>query len=227
MILSTEPYLSAFGRDRASDDGGDESASTTEARSYDRCMVDIETLGTEPGCAVVEIAAARFDKTGCGATETWSVSPASNKEAGLSVDPETVAWWLDQSDTLHSQVTGGQPLAVVLEELAGFYDGCREVWAKSPLFDVAILNAAYDAVGGPTPSWHYSETRDVRTVAALPGIIAAPPMDEDDAVEGQAHEALADVQHQVRQVVCGLRLLEQFVDRIDHSLRMHTAVVPE
>ena len=158
----------------------------------ERVMVDIETLGREPGCVVVSIGAVRF---GYGIKDELDldVAPTSCQRAGLDIDAETLAWWLTQGEAARSQLLGGQPLAEALDELASFIPAeNKEVWAKSPAFDLAILEAAFEAVGQPTP-WEFYETRDVRTIVNLECAV-------DIDHQGIEHDAVDDARFQARQV---------------------------
>jgi len=67
----------------------------------ERIMVDIETLGTDPGAAIVSIGAVRFSTTNdaAGAIEAEffeSVALESCDAYGLDIDGSTVEWWLGQ-----------------------------------------------------------------------------------------------------------------------------------
>jgi len=154
----------------------------------DRIMLDIETLGTEPGCAIVAIGACRFDSRHVGQTFEASVDLESNGEAGLEIDHETLSWWLTQDKQAREQLTGGESLAEALDRLAGFVDDADEIWANSPTFDCEILAAGYEAVGEDLP-WHYWQLRDFRTLKEL-GI------DGDVEREGVKHDAVDDAVYQ-------------------------------
>jgi len=166
----------------------------------DRVMLDIETLGTEPGAAILSIGAVRFGPRELGATFHRSVALQSCEAAGLTIDAETLEWWLGQGADAREVLTGGVPLADALAALAEFYGDADEVWANSPAFDCAMLETAYEAVGQEAP-WAYYEQRDVRTIEALPG---AADVDHD----GVAHDALDDAKHQARSVAATLGRLE-------------------
>jgi len=166
-----------------------------------RIMLDIETLGTEPGAAILSIGACTFDRDGVGETLHRSVGLQHCQAAGLEIDAETLQWWLDQDETAAVDLlTTGAPLTNVLEALQSFCAGADEVWANSPKFDAAILEAAYDAVDRGVP-WEFHELRDVRTLRALPGAVEL----EQDGTE---HDALDDAVHQAREVAATLRALE-------------------
>jgi len=154
----------------------------------DRVMIDIETLGTEPGAAIIAIGAVRFDRSGPGEEFYKSVSIKSCQEHGLEIDAGTLEWWLGQDDAAREQLAGGDALPEVLWQLDEFVDGADEVWACSPSFDCKLLASAFDAVGLTEP-WMYYELRDYRTVRELP---IAGEMDQD----GADHDALADAKLQ-------------------------------
>ncbi|AFH21992.1 exonuclease [environmental Halophage eHP-14] len=160
-------------------------------------MLDIETLGTEPGAVIVSVGGVRFSTNGLGATFYRKVDVESCEDAGLEIDSETLKWWWEQDDDARDALSGGDELADVLDAFGHFYDGCDEVWAKSPIFDVALLEAAYAAVDQESP-WEFWETRDVRTVMDLPCAEELP----DDGTE---HHALDDAKRQARNVAATLK----------------------
>jgi len=163
----------------------------------DRVMLDLETLGTEPGCAILSIGAVQFGVDDLGATFHRSLDLTECQEYGLGIDAETLQWWLDQSSDVQTVLTdGGDTVAGALTDFANFADGVGEIWAKSPAFDCAILEAVYDQLALDRP-WDYWQTRDVRTALAL--------ADVDVKREGAEHDALADATHQARQVQQVLR----------------------
>jgi hypothetical protein len=169
-------------------------------------MLDIETLGLEPGAAILSIGACTFDADGVSKTFYRSIDLETCQDRGLTIDADTLQWWLEQEAAAQEQLTGGVTLAGALRELstwAGGY-GVEEWWADSPKFDMGHLEAAYDAVG-LTPLWDFYELRDVRTVQSLPGAVE---IDQD----GTAHDALDDAVHQAREVAATLRALGDDLD---------------
>jgi len=163
-----------------------------------RLMLDIETLGTEPGCAICSIGAVVFDTDGLGNRETWSVDIASCQSLGMRIDAETLHWWLDQSPTV-SELRGGEELPQVLHEFAAFYReaDADEIWANSPSFDCEILADANGRVDIEQP-WDYWDERCFRTLKNLPG---AADIDR----QGDHHDALDDAAHQARVASATLR----------------------
>ena len=152
--------------------------------SDEHVMVDIETLGTDPGAAIVSIGAVSFDADGLDSQFFKSVDVESAQAAGLAIDAETLGWWLEQSDEAREQLFGGNQLRACLRQLSEFI-GDRVVWACSPAFDVVLLEAAYDAVGLATP-WRFYRCRDYRSMREQ---LETWP---DREQSGTAHNALDD-----------------------------------
>jgi len=165
-------------------------------------MLDIETLGIEPGAAILSIGACTFDTDGVGETFEVAVDLESCQDRGLEIDADTLQWWLTQDAPAREILTGGAALPTALSELRHFLDtnDYDELWANSPKFDCAHLEAAYDALEWPVP-WEFYELRDVRTVTALPGAVELEH-------EGTEHDALDDAIHQAREVAATLRELK-------------------
>jgi hypothetical protein len=116
----------------------------------------------------------------------------------LTVDPDTLVWWGDQSRTVRRELWTGVPLTNALTDLREFFDDIEHVWAKSPSFDCAIVAAAFDAADLAGPPWEYWQTRDVRAINALPVDV----MVEDD---GTDHHALSDARQQAKRVAAVLQ----------------------
>lgn len=170
---------------------------TANNDKIDRVMVDIETLGLEPGVAILSIGAVRFDTGGIGDTFEVNVDLESCEAAGLEIDANTLSWWLDQDEAAQHVLTGGMELGKALWQFSEFYRPANEIWAYSPAFDCAILEAAYDAAGMSSP-WTYKDQRDCRTLSALPIAV-------DVEQEGTEHDALDDAKYQARTVAATLR----------------------
>lgn len=155
-------------------------------------MLDIETLGREPGCAVASIGAVKFGPEGLGDEFYRSITLESCDAAGLEIEMETLAWWLDQDDKAREELTGGTRLPLALQQFNRFYGDADEVWANSPSFDCEIMEAAYAAINGPTEPWEYHEERDHRTIRELPQAPTGVDM------VGTEHNALDDAKYQAK-----------------------------
>lgn len=137
-------------------------------------MIDIETLGTSPGSAILTIGAVTFDaSTGAFGQEfSAAISVKSCEAAGLTVNLDTIIWWMGNTDTARKEAFGGsEPLLLALGRLALFVkqSAPQRVWAKPPSFDLVLLEAAYAAVKMAAP-WHYRTPRCVRTITDAAGV---------------------------------------------------------
>ena len=154
-----------------------------------RVMIDIETLGTEPGAAIASIGAVTFDESGINDEFYRSVDVGSAQDAGLSIDAETLAWWFEQSPEARAELLGGDDLEGAMRAFRAFVHDADEIWANSPAFDCVLLEQAFEAVGVSCP-WDFWMERDYRTVKEL--------VDEwpDADVDGVEHNAADDARHQ-------------------------------
>lgn len=163
-----------------------------------RVMVDIESLGTDPGAAILSIGAVAFDDAAVDEDAGFyrEISLQSNEAAGLSFDADTIEWWFAQPDEAASVLTGGDDLGDVVVDFIGWYADVDpdEIWANSPSFDCLILAAAFDAVGAECP-WAFYEERDFRTLKNLPGVDEPFAKTADDGVK---HDAFDDAIAQAR-----------------------------
>lgn len=166
---------------------------TSDVTGADRVMLDIETLGLEPGAAIISIGACRF-RPGDGVVgETFyvEVDTRSCREAGLHVDDDTFEWWQKQ-DSEVAPLDGDIALPDALARLKHYIGDADEIWANSPSFDCEMLETAYGAVGVNEP-WEYHQERDVRTLRSLPNAVEVE-------MNGREHHALDDAVHQAREV---------------------------
>lgn len=176
----------------------------TAKNELDRVMIDLETLGTEPGCSILSIGAVRFNEDGVTDDAFHrSISLKSCEAAGLEIDAETLGWWLGRNAEAQTVLSGGDDLKHVLEDFSVWYDQAVEVWAYSPQFDCAILSAAYDAVD-ILPPWSYRDERCARTLSNL-------PVANDVEHDGVDHDALDDAVNQAEMVAKTLRQLDREV----------------
>ena len=69
-----------------------------------RIMVDLETLGTAPGSVILSIGAVRFDVEKGLLDEFYvNIDVESSQRLGLTIDGDTVMWWLKQSDAARAK----------------------------------------------------------------------------------------------------------------------------
>ena len=98
-------------------------------------MLDLETLGTKPGCVIRSIGAVVFTLDGVlGAQFYANIDKQSCVDAGLTVDPATEAWWAGQSqEARDALLVNPRPLADIVGEFRAWYEinGGTNVWSQS------------------------------------------------------------------------------------------------
>lgn len=154
-------------------------------------MLDLETLGTGPRAAIVAIGACEFDPhgTGIGITFYRRVSLASAMAHG-DVDPDTLLWWMKQSDDARASTFGGESsrLDAALTEFNGFAPRYTEgLWGNGATFDNVVIRSGFKAVG-LDPAWSFRADKCYRTVINLLPEDKRPPF----VRAGTAHNALDD-----------------------------------
>jgi hypothetical protein len=168
-------------------------------------MIDLETLGSTPGCPILSIGAAEFFPSRDSLGERFYKNVDLQSCIGLGLKPEGGAfyWWLQQSQAARlALVNEVQPLSEALLAFGEFvfFEGPKEeqpcVWGHGPSFDLAVLSAAYAVTPQPKP-WHYRQERDTRTILDLAGM----RMGENP----EGHHALRDAETQALTIMTALR----------------------
>lgn len=160
-----------------------------------RIMLDLETLGINPGSVIVAIGAVKLNSAETFDPFYLRIDPRSCTDIGLTIDPETVTWWLKQPDAARLEITkSGIPIRRALLLFTEWL-GSREceMWANGPDFDCILLDAAYRAAGMTTP-WHFFNHRCYRTARKMAPKIPRPPIEF-------SHHALRDAQAQAHHLI--------------------------
>lgn len=171
-----------------------------------RVMIDLETLGTAPGSAILSIGAVAFDPV-FGSNPAFppfyaNIEPESCAAFGLTSDPRTVKWWEGQSDEAKAALLVDRlDLPAAIRAFADWWSKVegKEVWSFGANFDVVlweeairrvtdVLRPRFEAV----PPWSYRNVRCARTVMALAGVVAENT--------GTKHNALHDAMAQAEAV---------------------------
>lgn len=165
-------------------------------------MLDLETMGTQPTAAITAIGAVAFDPVTKTVGEEFyrAVKLADSVKNGGTIDPDTVTWWMWQSDEAKYHLNDPQAvgLAAALSDFKGYvYKLGMDaiIWGNGAAFDNVVLSSAYRALGWERP-WIYRNDRCFRTIKSFfPGFLYAPM--ESPGVE---HNALDDAHEQVHQL---------------------------
>ena len=182
-------------------------------------MLDLETMGKGPRAAIVTIGAVFFDPmTGELGAEFEAHIHLSDSARFGEMDPDTVLWWMQQSDEARYAIAYDQGEArriSLLEGIQTFEEWIREnmgspefypfvrpyMWGNGAGFDCTIMANAYTALGPVgLESWNGFQDRDVRTVVDMGRHLLGFDPKKDMPFEGVAHRALDDAKHQARYV---------------------------
>jgi hypothetical protein len=166
-------------------------------------MIDIETYDTEVSAVILSIGAVTFDPRGCAYDENvFHTTISAKSQPDRSISQSKKNWWEIQSAEARDNTFGGKQVALgmAMDNFARWVNRlaptCTRVWAKSPDFDCSILIHAckQNNIYWPFKFW---ESRCVRTIMEL-----AYPEGEFPhiAMEGPAHDALADAKKQALEV---------------------------
>lgn len=166
-------------------------------------MLDLETLGTKPGCIVAAIGAVEF---GCGAMGVPKlgrefyirIDVRDAARCGLTMDMDTFLWWLGNSEDARRELTkpGAEPFTKALYGFGDFYRSIlnnsgkqTDLWGNGADFDQPILSAAYDAAKMNQP-WSHFQSRCYRTIKNLHRDVKI------EIAENARHNALEDAKAQ-------------------------------
>ena len=159
-------------------------------------MIDLETMGTQPGSAIIALGAVTFDLSGVKEVFYTNISLKSCMSEGLTVDADTVLWWMQQSDDARKAlIDNPRPLRQALALFADWYKsvGGLYLWGNGSDFDNILLGQAYKLCDIKQP-WSYSKNRCYRTVKNMYENIE---MDR----KGTHHNALDDATSQAEHLV--------------------------
>lgn len=137
-------------------------------------MLDLETMGTSPNAPIVAIGAVFFDEYSVGTPPAHpsfycQVSLQSSVDAGCTMDPDTVLWWLKQADDARKAVYDTEKALTLEQALQSFSnwmthnERAKYVWGNGSDFDNVILRGAYDKIGLAAP-WSKFNNRCYRTM---------------------------------------------------------------
>jgi len=155
-------------------------------------MLDLETLGSRPGCPIFAVGAARFSAEGVGGSFLALVRPDWAR-----AEPDSAAWWREQSGPAREQLDlaerAGSTLREALLAFRGFFHAVplSRLWGRGPDFDCALLAEAYAAEGLERP-WDFRQVRCHRTIEAVGAELGAFA----PARAGAHHRADDDARHQ-------------------------------
>lgn len=177
-------------------------------------MIDLETTGLDPAhAAIIQIAAVRFNY------QTMEIGPSF--VAGLEIpegrfwDEGTREWWLSKWSVLEPILKSARPPAVVMQEFAAWCCNTspaledNRLWAKPITFEWPLLQS-YSRQFDVALPFHYRNCIDLNSFTrGMQGKPGALPIDKQFNIpfEGDAHNALDDVLHQIKQALSARYLI--------------------
>jgi exodeoxyribonuclease VIII len=176
-------------------------------------MLDLETHGQAPGCAIVSIGACTIGDGQDRRTFEAVIDWRSCEAVGLTTDASTIEWWSKQPAAVRramDEAMSGtaRPLQQVLVSFRAFLAQWPSVnlWSNGADFDIPILAVAYQKALGVQPPWQFFNNRCYRTIKNL-----APEL-KISRGHGQAHSALHDAMNQAEH-------LEQLLKTLNLELK--------
>ncbi len=163
-------------------------------------MLDLETFGTSPSAAIVQIGAVVFylddEPQLLRAPFERTVSLQSSILAGGKMDDATIAWWCNQTPNAKIAIsTDIVALITALMDFSAWFPTNAYLWSHGTAFDVPVLDSAYRSCGLTAP-WDYRRVRDTRTLFWL-----AETAGWQKIKRTTAHTALVDAQAQRHDVI--------------------------
>ena len=192
------------------------------SREWNNLMIDLETLGTEPGEAILSIAAVKFNQNG-EVKETFkrNIDIEDSERNGFKINAAMLKWWLDNKyDVLKEQTADAQSSYFVLIDFLSWLkdiDDYDQIWAKSPSFDCKMLSAFIKRVGTfqDKVGTSFRKWRDIRTLVSTAEQITGTKVDikeEFKEVHGdrEHHDPVGDCLYQIMEYKKAMELLKNF-----------------
>lgn len=174
-------------------------------------MIDIETLGREPGCVILSIAAIPFEPlTNNRGSEKFlaHIDVLSSIIKNYKINEETVKFWAKQPrELIRDTQKNACDIEYALTQLAEFIkeNECERIWCQGAAFDIPILEHAFKKHNIDIP-WLYYNVRDTRT---LYDVCDFDPKSIER--QGKHHDALDDCHYQIECVYRALKKKNQGV----------------
>lgn len=164
------------------------------------CMIDLETLGTDPDAPVMSLGAVFFDtntKT-LGPTFYLPIDVKEQIKRGRKPSGDTLQWWMGQTDAAKIVFKEqAKPTLFVLQTFAQWFKangGKCFVWGNGSTFDISLMEDLFRMYGVECP-WKYNKIQDLRTFKRFVAKGAQVPK------PAVAHHALEDAKTQAQYVL--------------------------
>ena len=108
-------------------------------------MLDLESLGTRPDCAILTLGAVKFDPfapDAFGDSLYLRIDVDEQLALGREVQQDTLTWWSNQAEDVREEALGeGNRVSLesMYRQLNKFTVGVENIWCQGPAFDIVIL----------------------------------------------------------------------------------------
>ena len=167
-------------------------------------MIDLETLHTTPGAAVLTVGGVKFDPFS-------DAEPHSEFYYKLDIDSQyrqvsdaTINWWSQQDPKVQEEAfneEGRVSVDTVVEQLTKWIHNRDVIWGHGYGFDITILENLYRMMERPIP-WQFWQVRDSRTLFS-----ALKNGDPRKSMQTDLNNAIADAYFQAKSVQIGYKEL--------------------
>ena len=176
-------------------------------------MLGIQTLGTKPGCVVLEFALCHFLDESEDRKHFEIVPPImrharidikSQMKAGATIEFDTLKWWVD-TNPLRLQNIMNDEYAAPPHFIAKWLQDYTEwenanIWARDWDFEYPLMDDFFTRFGTPGKHvWKFSHKRSHQFLLKLAGIKTPPATN--------THSAVADVEARIESAIDTLRVL--------------------
>ena len=174
-------------------------------------MIDLETWGKTPGCAIASIGAVFFDPYANYEDDLphdlpmlyRNVSLDSCLKIGLEVEEGSTLWWMKQGEEARIALTDPKPISIhnAIRSLRDFYWDQKDaigkktpihVWSHGLTFDLPFIAIAAKKASMEEP-WLYNYCRDTRTLFDLAFDGKKPKFQENEVKHNALHDSVTQV----------------------------------
>lgn len=169
-------------------------------------MLDLETLGTKPGCKILSIGASLFGsymppESVDSYFDAKCLSHESYQAMMDEPDPATVKWWNEQNKEAKQVLNPIYAISLdtALISFNRFINQLQQhctklrIWGNGATFDVPVIEEAMRRYV-ITPAWTFRDSMCFRTLKELGKMYGI----EEPVFTGVKHNALADACHQAK-----------------------------
>ena len=176
-------------------------------------MLGIQTLGTKPGCVILEFALCYFLDESDDRKHFRLVKPTmrharisikSQMKAGATIDYDTLKWWVDTNPLRLQNIMNDEYAETPYFTAKWFEESAvwenANIWARDWDFEYPLMDDFFTRFGTPGKHvWKFSHKRSHQVLLNLAGVKHTPATN--------THGAVADVEARIESAIEALRVL--------------------